>query len=67
MGRMKEVFMLKREQESQQDDHLDDEYWYNRYLEEKQYAEKQDVMAKQDLGQSVQVESINLVKKQKEC
>ena len=67
MGRMKEVFMLKREQESQQDDHLDDEYWYNRYLEEKQYAEKQDVMAKQDLGQGVQVESINLVKKQKEC
>lgn len=67
MGKMKEVFMLKREQESQQDDHLDDEYWYNRYLEEKQYAERQDVIVGQDLGQSVQVESINLVKKQKEC
>ena len=67
MGKMKEVFMLKREQESQQDDHLDDEYWYNRYLEEKQYAEKQDVIVEQNLGQSVQVESINLVKKQKEC
>jgi hypothetical protein len=64
---MKEIFMLKREQESQQDDHLDDEYWYNRYLEERQYAERQDVTVEQDLGQSVQVESINLVKKQKEC
>lgn len=63
MGKMKEVFMMKREQESQQDDHLDDEYWFNRYLEEKQHAEKQDII----LGQSVQVESINLVKKQKEC
>lgn len=39
MGRMKEVFMLKREQEIQNDPHFDDEYWYNRYLEEKQYAE----------------------------
>jgi hypothetical protein len=67
MGKMKEVFMLKREQESQQDDHLDDEYWYNRYLEEKQYAERQDVIVRQNLGQSVQVESINLVKKETKC
>jgi hypothetical protein len=31
--------MLKREQEVQNDPHFDDEYWYNKYLEEKQYAE----------------------------
>lgn len=67
MGKMKEVFMLKREQESMQDDHLDDEYWFNKYLEEKQHAEKQDVILKQNLGQSVQVENINVTKKQTEC
>lgn len=67
MGKMKEVFMLKREQESMQDDHLDDEYWFNKYLEEKQHAEKQDVILKQDLGQSVQIENINVTKKQTEC
>jgi hypothetical protein len=67
MGKMKEVFMLKREQESQQDDRLDDEYWYNRYLEEKQYAERQDVIVGQDLGQNVQVNSIDLIKKETKC
>lgn len=67
MGKMKEVFMLKREQESQQDDHLDDAYWYNRYLEEKQYAERQDIIVEQELGQSVHVERFNLIKNKKEC
>jgi hypothetical protein len=36
MGRMKEVFMLKREQEAIEDQHLDDAYWYQKYLEEQQ-------------------------------
>ena len=36
MGRMKEVFMLKREQEAIENEHLDDAYWYQKYLEEQQ-------------------------------
>lgn len=36
MGRMKEVFMLKREQEAIENEHLDDAYWYQKYLEEQE-------------------------------
>jgi len=36
MGRMKEVFMLQREQETIENAHLDDAYWYQRYLEEQE-------------------------------
>lgn len=62
MGRMKEVFMLKREQEVQNDPHFDDEYWYNKYLEEKEYAEslKQESV-QQDVHEDVQ-NHINLKK-----
>lgn len=34
MGKMKEVFMLQREQETIENEHLDDAYWYEKYLEE---------------------------------
>jgi hypothetical protein len=54
--------MLKREQEIQNDPHFDDEYWYNKYLEEKQYAEslKQESV-QQDVHENVQ-NHINLKK-----
>lgn len=48
MGRMKEVFMLKREQEIENDPHFDDEYWYNKYLEQKQYEEAMKTESVQD-------------------
>jgi hypothetical protein len=55
MGRMKEVFMLKREQESIENEHLDDAYWYQRYLDEKQYAElEQKEVVQESVQQNVQ-------------
>jgi len=60
MGKMKEVFMLKREQESLHDEHLDDDYWYNKYLEEKQYEElKMSLNVQDSVQDSVQNQSIN--------
>lgn len=52
MGRMKEVFMLKREQEAIDDQHFDDAYWYQKYLEEKEFEESQHVH--EDVQDSVQ-------------
>lgn len=52
MGRMKEVFMLKREQEAIENQHLDDDYWYQKYLEEKQFEEFKHVH--EDVQDSVQ-------------
>jgi hypothetical protein len=40
MGKMKEVFMLMREEESIQNKHLDDEYWYDKYLKEQEQIQK---------------------------
>lgn len=40
MGKMKEVFMLMREEESIQNKHLDDAYWYNKYLKEQEQIQK---------------------------
>jgi len=52
--------MLKREQESLHDEHLDDDYWYNKYLEEKQYEElKMSLNVQESVQDSVQNQSIN--------
>ena len=40
--------MLKREQEIENDPHFDDEYWYNKYLEQKQYEEAMKTESVQD-------------------
>jgi hypothetical protein len=52
MGRMKEVFMLKREQEAIENEHLDDAYWYQRYLEEQQM--NQQPVVQESVQESVQ-------------
>jgi hypothetical protein len=47
--------MLKREQESIENEHLDDAYWYQRYLDEKQYAElEQKEVVQESVQQNVQ-------------
>lgn len=52
MGRMKEVFMLKREQEAIENEHLDDAYWYQRYLEEQEMNNQP--VVHEDVHESVQ-------------
>jgi hypothetical protein len=52
MGRMKEVFMLKREQEAIENEHLDDAYWYQRYLEEQEMNSQP--VVHEDVQESVQ-------------
>lgn len=55
MGKMKEVFMLKREQESIENEHLDDAYWYEKYLEEQQMNSQP--VVQEDVQDSVQQQS----------
>lgn len=40
MGKMKEVFMLQREQQAIENEHLDDAYWYDKYLEEQKLSQQ---------------------------
>lgn len=40
MGKMKEVFMLQREQQAIENEHLDDAYWYDKYLEEQTLSQQ---------------------------
>lgn len=40
MGKMKEVFMMQQQHELDANEHLDDEYWYAKYLEECQAKEQ---------------------------
>jgi hypothetical protein len=49
---MKEVFMLKREQEAIENEHLDDAYWYQRYLEEQEMNSQP--VVHEDVQESVQ-------------